>query len=252
MQEYWKDHITVRVDDRSKGVIFKVYAYSAQDSFELAQEIVRLSEELINQLSERAQKDAIVNADRKLERAQQNMLDITQRFEEARNQVGILDADIAAKSSAALEKGIKEQIVDYRQQLSVLQASSAIASPQIAGLKTKIANLEQQLGLLAAGRDVPAGQSVSRAEAKSRFDRLEVQQTAARELYVAAVAEYESAKAQADVMQVYLDLFLKPVKPEDALYPKRLLWWSYILAGSLALWGFLTGLIILVRDHWAR
>ncbi|ADZ70969.1 capsule polysaccharide export transporter permease [Polymorphum gilvum] len=250
--DYWQRRVAVEVDNRSGSVILQVYAFTAQDAHDIAAAIVDLSEELVNNLTNRARNEALENSKKELDRAQVRVAEITAQFQAARNTLGILDADTEAEAAVKLGGEIRSQLVEYRQSYDILKDTLADDAPTVRILRAQISSLEKQLQDLqnSIGGYVPDG--VTLADAKQRFDQISIEQKVAREIYVSAFAKYEAARAKLDITQVYLDVFLEPMVPQSALYPRRFLIWSAILIGSLAVWGGVFGGVVLVRDHWAR
>ena len=59
----------------------------------------------------------------------------------------------------------------------------------------------------------------------------------------------EHARVASETKLMYINAFVQPVAAQEAKYPKRVLDIAILVAGSLAAWGAVLGLLIIVRGY---
>lgn len=260
---YWWWQVDVDVDRISGIITVIVRAFTPQDALAIAKAMIAASEKLVNDLSDRARRDALKQAQSELTLAENVLQERIRAMRDLRNRDGVLDV---VKTSEALTR----VAADMRLELSRMESEYAAqrkqnvseASPQMRVLEARIRSTREQIRLveariagggtaaLAAPARTPDGNPVL-ADSLSRFDRLRLEQDFAQKQYVTAAAALERARMEVEAQQVYLASFLQPVLAEEALYPKR--WWimAAIAAICLVLWGAGVGVAVLVRNHAA-
>jgi capsular polysaccharide transport system permease protein len=89
------------------------------------------------------------------------------------------------------------------------------------------------------------------AMSMTKFSELDLEHQVAARLYAGAAASLEIAHLVAEHKLMYLNAFVKPVAPQEAQYPRRLLYSAAISAGALAIWGACCGLATAIRNYKA-
>lgn len=251
---YWRNMTSASIGMPAGIVTFKVRAFSAVDARKIGDSVISISEDLINELNSRMNADAVKSADDELGRTSARLAAAQAALEKARNEEGVLDT---GKSGEALTK----LITDLRGQVARLQGTYnaelnevSASAPQMATLKARIdaarvqiADLESKL-TSAQGTD---GAQRNLSSAMARFAELDLEQQISLRLYAGAAASLELAKMIAEHKLMYLNTFVRPVEPEEPRYPRRSLDSFFVLAGSLACWGALFGVVSFARNHIA-
>ena len=98
LEKYWDKRIDVKIELISSIVSVNVRAFSPEDSFAIAAEILRLSEDLVNDLSTRSRRGALTQAKLELDRAEGRLQTTSIGMRDARNAEGVLDATAAAEA----------------------------------------------------------------------------------------------------------------------------------------------------------
>ena len=74
LYDYYLDHVTV-IQDHNKGItIFKIVTFDASDSQKIAGTLLRLAEEMVNRMNERAQNDAVRSARADVDLAEKRLI----------------------------------------------------------------------------------------------------------------------------------------------------------------------------------
>jgi capsular polysaccharide transport system permease protein len=248
--KYWRSKVNVKVDRNSGVVTVTVQAFTPEDALLIAQAIGERSEHLVNELSERSRKDSLMQAQEEMARAESGMQVTIENMRQTRNEQGILDATKAAEAITKVAGELRGKLMLLEGDYIVQAASVSPSAPQMKIMASQIQNLKQQIAVLEQRIAGTSGQRTL-TDTQGLLERREMERRVAEQQYVFAVAKFEQARLEEATKQVYLTIFVPPRLAEDALYPKRLLICSIVVAAALALWGCGVGIAILIRDHLA-
>jgi capsular polysaccharide transport system permease protein len=251
--KYWQHMVDISIKMPSGIVEFKVRAFSPEDAALIGQQVLNLSEGLINGLNQRMNKDAISNSELQLNRASARLTQARLSLEKERNEGGMLDA---GKAGDALNRLITEargsllQLQqEYTSQRNVVQESA----PQMRALKARINAASAQISDLESKLTTTSQSATNNtiAVSISKFGALDLERQISERLYAGAVSSLEVARITAENKAMYINAFVRPVAPEESQYPRRLLFSFLTSLGCLAAWSLCFGLVALVRNHMA-
>jgi capsular polysaccharide transport system permease protein len=252
--KYWKKMCDVSIKMPAGVIDLKVRAFTPEDSAAIANAAIAISEELVNDLNARMNKDAVSGAEEELARTSDRLKAAQLALEKARNDAGLLDA---AKTGDALNLLINQtrgELLKLQEQYASEAKFVSLAAPQMTDLKSRIdATAEQIKALesrLTSAVENPAGAAPLSAS-MTKFAELDLERQTAERLYAGSVAALELARISAERRMMYLNTFVHPAKPQEARYPKRILYPALVTVCALALWGVLLGLAGMVRDNMA-
>ena len=250
---YWRSRVDALLEGQSGIITVDVRAFSAEESLRLANRIVELSEQLVNQMSERSRRTLLQQAKVELDRAEQRLRGASSTMRDIRNSEGILDVKVAAEASGKVISALKIELAGRESEYNVRLQNVSAEAPQMRILNAQIVNLKQQI---AKFTDEVAGLNTNRpsrtlADSLSTLDRFQIELTLAQQQYASAASAYENARVDLDTQQAYLVTFLKPTLAEKSLYPKRWWNWSIIVFPALFLWFLMLGVAFLIRDYMA-
>lgn len=250
---YWRQMSSVAIIMPAGIVDFKVRAFTPETARSLGENVLTISEQLINDLNSRMNNDAVKDAEQELQRTAERLGAARSALEKARNEEGVLDA---VKSADALNKLITElrgQLSRMQQEYDAQLHSVLATAPQMRALKARIdashaqvAELESKLTATDASE---AGRTLSNSMTK--FAELDLERDIAERLYAGAAASLELAQLTAEHKLMYLNAFVRPVAPQEPRYPKRLLYTAAVVAGCLAAWGAVIGGVTVARNYMA-
>ena len=89
--EYWRRKVTAVIDTQSSVITLRVRAFTPDDAKNLADRIVQRSELLVNEISERARRDALARAQTEVDIALQRLAKIRAALLEFRTGVSTID-----------------------------------------------------------------------------------------------------------------------------------------------------------------
>ena len=250
---YWRWHTNVSLEAISGVITVAIRAFTPKDALAIANEVITNSEKLVNDLSERARRDALRTAKIELERTETALQDKVRTMRDLRNSDQVLDANITAEVMTKMLGELRLSRIRLEQEYSALTRSVDPNAPNARVLNARITSIKNEIAKLEGQMTQPAGrQGTALSDSMSRFAREKLELDFAQKQYVAASAAYERARIELESQQVYLATFLKPVLEQEPLYPKRWWLWAIVLVGCLALWGTGVGAAMLVRNYGAR
>lgn len=251
---YWQNMISVAIKLPGGIVDFRVRAFSPEDARAIAQAAIEVSEELVNDLNQRQNNDAVRNAEQDVERASKRLMEARIALEQARNTAGILDVSATIQSLNTLinelRSGALKMQQEYQAQLRVVSETA----PQMRNLRSRIETtnaqiLELEAQLTSTRRSVDSDNTL--ALSMTRFAVLDLERQIAERLYAGAISTLEVARITAERKRMYLNTFVQPSLPQEAQYPRRVLFSVGVVAGLLALWGALLGIVSVIRNYMA-
>jgi capsular polysaccharide transport system permease protein len=246
---YWKWHIYTYIDSQSGIITVIVRAFTPGDSLNIANALIQSSEQLVNDLSERSRRDALHQAEIELHSAETNLRQKMVAMRDLRDTEGMIDAgktaDVLTKLIGDLRLDLARAQQEYTADLRYVSADS----PQMKVMNARIENMRDEIQKI-EGQMTNGGELYGSvlADSMSRFDEAKLEEKLAEQQYTTAANAYERARLEIVSQEYYLSTFVKPVLAQEA-YPLRLLIWTIISVGSLALWGIGVVIAVLVRNH---
>jgi capsular polysaccharide transport system permease protein len=246
--EYWKAKIDAIVDTPSETITLDVRAFTPQEAQQLAKLILKKSEALVNDISERSRHDAMMRAEDEVKRAEDRLRKARLALLEFRNKENIINPLLSAQSINDTITKLTQDKLLLENNRAALGSSSAPNSPMQRVYATQIATIDQQIDKL---RDQLTSQSkdTTLSSKITGYENLTIEQQFAEKLYSIAQASAEKARQEQERQQLYLVTVDRPSFPDEPTYPKILVDSFTMFAGCLILWSMVTLLIASVRDH---
>src|SRR5947208_5807353 len=244
---YWtyKRFVSVEAESTSGVSTLLVKAYRPEDAQRTARALLEFSEQLVNQLNERARLDSVGTFQREVDATEQKIATLQTELTTYRLQQKMLDPKSAALGPLELLSQMNAQQTNARAQLAELLKNSPI-SPQIPLMQTRIPSLDK---LITEQRGKITGDNNSVATALTEYERLDVQKLLAEKTLASALASLQQAKLEAQRQQLYLETIAQPNLADYALYPKRVISFGTVVVSCLLAYGIAWLLIASVREH---
>src|SRR5437588_1840811 len=242
------DHfVSVETDTGTGVTALRVKAYRPEDAHTLASTLLGYSEQLINDLNERARRDALDTARHEVDRAEQRIAEIQTELTAYRVKQKMLDPKSASSGVLELIGQMNAAQTNARAQLGELLNNSP-NSPQIPLVKTRIASLDK---LIAEERAKLSGESDSVVASLTEYERLTLDRELAEKALASAFTSLEAARLEAQRQQLYLETIAQPNLADYPLYPKRLVSFAMVLVSCLLVYGIACLLVASAREHAA-
>jgi capsular polysaccharide transport system permease protein len=254
--EYWRDMIEVSFNSTTGNTTLYIYAFSSDDSKAIADAILKVSETLVNNLSENNRQQMTLMASKQVDRSEERLRKVREQIRKLRSDEKTIDPTILSQSEAQLTQQLESQLQNLKTKQATLLQSVDKDAPSARMLQKQIKAAEQALvyqknKIDGTGNSTRPtnGEDRNVAEVLNRFEELTVEQGFATQAYTTALAAFETALAEAQKQERYFATFVAPTRPEIALYPLRWLDTFITVLVLLAVWMISQFLYRSFRDH---
>lgn len=249
---YWQHMVTAHYDPVTGIATAAVRAFSPQDALLIANSLVALSEELVNQIANRSQRDNVRFAEAEVGRAEKRLKDVQARMTEYRNRVGVINpAASVVASNSTLVQTLQGNLAQLQTQLDTLKNQNlAPNAPAIVTLNNQIKSVKEQLQITEAAvgksRDGTPLSSVM-----GEYEQLDLERQFAQTMVTSSMQALDQARATAAAQHLYITPYVRPSLPQSSTYPQRFL--SVVSVGAVAFAAWLIGLLTLrsIRERFA-
>jgi capsular polysaccharide transport system permease protein len=248
---YWQRMTSVSIQMPSGILDVQVIAFTPEAARDIASGIIELSENLINEMNAQINRDAVAAAEADFERAGQRLTQARVNLQKARNESGLLDVNKAAEGVGRLISTLRATLLQMEQEYQVQLRSVSENAPQMRALRARITTTTAQIKELEAQLTTRNESNDTLSASTLKFSELELERQISERLFTGAVAALELARINAERKRMYLNTFVTPSLPQEAKYPRRVLWIFLTALGGLLGWGILVGLISVIRNHMA-
>jgi capsular polysaccharide transport system permease protein len=249
--QYWRGQVDPFYDPANGTVVVRVRAFTPAEALQLAQAIVAASEQLINELSSRARRDALHNAESEVAQAETRLKSILAEIRSFRDREGLIDPGKTAEATGTIAFRLRDELVSANADLATLKSYMQDDSPAVKVLKARIRSLETQQQTLARDlTDRDPGRNDTLSRQLGSYEQLESERRFAEASYQHALHGLDQARANADRQQVYIASFVPPSLPEEALYPRRWRSLGVVALLAFALWAIGGLAVQSIRDHF--
>jgi capsular polysaccharide transport system permease protein len=242
---YYGKHVGVEYDPSSSISTLTVRAFTAQDAEAINDQLLQMSERLVNTLNERSRQDLIRYAADEVKLATDKATAAAVALFEYRSKHEVFEPDKQAAIQLESVAKIQEELITTEAQLAQVQKLSP-NNPQIAGLETRGDTLRHAIASEAAKVTSANGSFSARAP---NFERLTVESVFADKQLGVALADLESARSEALRQQLYLERLVQPSLPDKAMEPRRIRSVFTVLLLGLITWGVASLVIAAIREH---
>ena len=251
---YWKSRISTEFDPSSGIIEFTVQCFSAEHALIVAEEIVRKTQTLVNNLSANARGDALRFAEQEVTLQEQRLRIALEAIKSFRQLEQSVDPSATATFDIQLLANLEARLVDIRARIAAQSETLNNDAPSLVALRRQAEALSQQIGNrraeISGDLELSNGNGANSVSTQlTTFESLEVERRFAEQSYASALDSREQARRDADRQQRYLAVHLHPHSAEVSEYPKRLR--NIFLAAFLlfSTWAIGTLLTYSVRDH---
>jgi capsular polysaccharide transport system permease protein len=245
LYEYYLEKVEADKSTKTSITVLRVKSFDPASAHLINRRLLEQSEILVNDLSERARKDAIEFASQQVDNARgaakQAQLDLA----EYRDERGVIDPELQATAGLQFVSKLQDELIASRAQLQQLETYTPQAS-QIPFLRTRIRTLQQEIAEQTA---LLAGGKASLSAASARYQELVLAAEFAEKQLAMAMGAFQEAQAEAVRKQAYVDRVSNPSLPDYAEYPRRIRNIFATLVLGLLAWGIVSMLLVGVREH---
>jgi capsular polysaccharide transport system permease protein len=217
--KFWLGHAQASVDTVSGILTVRVDAFQPKDALDIANDVLRLSETLVNQITLRNRRDALARAEGEVVSSRQKLAEARQKVLEFRNQNFLIDPGSRAKSIGELIAKLTLERIDLANALSTFSSSLSSDSPSQRLKTTRLAAIDQQLVELKKKLTDKDGSDTVSAQLAG-YEKLKLEEQFSERLYMISQTAFERARQDLERQQLYLITVVAPTLPESATYPR--------------------------------
>ncbi|MBL6453864.1 capsule biosynthesis protein [Belnapia sp. T6] len=246
--DYFRRMVKVEYDTTSGITTLRVHSFRADDSQLIAQNLLALSEGMVNRLNERLQQDALRVAREELERAEARLTAAQLAMAEFRQRERAVDPTRSAAVAVETIGKLEGALAQARAELAEAQRFARADSPRITQLRNRVEALNAQ------AREERERVSVGEAGLSQQigdYERLSLERELARAQLASATASLEKARVDAQRQQLFLLRVVEPNLAEYARYPKATLTVLYLFLALSVGYGLAWLLVAGMREHAA-
>lgn len=214
----WERKVRIYYDT---GMIdLRVLAFDPLDAQNIAKAIMEEGGLLINQLNDIAREDALRYSRDELERAQERLREARQAVTEFRNRYQLVDPVADVQGQIGVVTSLQQQLAEQLVSLGLLRANAQPNDPRISQTELRIEVIREQIE---AERQKFGSNSSEAAlsDVVGQYEILAVDRQFAETSYTAALASYETARAEAVRQSRYLAAYIRPTLAQAAEFPQR-------------------------------
>ena len=246
--KYWKAMIDVTIDTPTGIITLQTSAFTPADANDLANMILRRSELLVNQISERSRSDALRRSESEVQLAQERLRVARAELLRYRNRTNVLDPEQSARSIGDIIAKLYLEKVKLENEMASVSGSVSPDSPTSQIARARIANLDKEIAAL-QDKLTSERQNSALSDQISGYEESQLKVQFAEKLYAITQASYEKAREEQEKQQLYLVPIVRPTLPDEATYPRRLIDTAIVFSVLLVLWSMISLVVGLIRDH---
>jgi capsular polysaccharide transport system permease protein len=211
----------VRVYYNEGMIDLRVVAFQPKDAQAITQAIYDEGTVLVNELNNVAREDALRYARHDLDEALERLREARQAMTEFRNRHQLVDPTANVAGQVGVVSTLEAQLAEQLVALGLLKANAQANDPRIEQTQLRIDVIREQIAdeRQKFGSETATGEALSTVV--GQFESLTVDREFAEQTYIAALAAYDAARAEAARQTRYLAAYVKPTLAQDSEFPKR-------------------------------
>jgi capsular polysaccharide transport system permease protein len=245
LHRYFKDRVSVQFDPASAIATLSVRAFTAAEAQQINQQLLGMSEELVNRLNERGRQDLIRFVSAEVAQAEARAKRAASTLAQFRNEQGVINPEQQSIIPLQQIAQLQNELIATRSQLSQLQQLTK-ENPQIPVLQSRVAILEAEIERESVR---VTGGSKSLASKAAQYQMLALDKEFADKQLASTLVSLEQARNQAQRQQLYLERIAQPSLPDAAMEPRRIRAVLAVFIIGLIAWGVLSLLVAGVKEH---
>ncbi|MEX0365775.1 MAG: sugar transporter [Ruegeria sp.] len=250
---YWQRMVTISYDQSSGLIEVRVLAFDRETAQTIAGEIVRLSQDLVNDLNIQAREDAIGYARDNLDQAEARLKSIREDLMEFRSRTRIVDPEADIEGRMGVMSNLQQQLAEALIEYDLLRDTVSPSDPRVEKAQRRIDVIRERIAVerqtfTSANTDTGAiGEDYPTLLAE--YESLVVDGEFAAEAYQLAQAALDLARDTAARQSRYLATYIRPTLAEDAEYPRRFVLLAMAALFLLMAWSIMTLIYYSIRDR---
>jgi capsular polysaccharide transport system permease protein len=246
LYRYYQSHIDIVYDNTSGITTLRTTSHSPELSKLMNNQLLAISEHLVNDINERARSDLLQYASSELQQAQLRAKEASVAVAAFRGQRSVFDPEKQASLQIQQLSKLQDDLLATKTQLAQIKSLSP-DNPQIPVLQGRSNLLQTEINN-ETSRVMGRGDA-SLAGKTADFERLSFDKVFADRQLASALLALESARNEGLRKSLYLETIVSAIAPDQASEPKKLRMILLILAFGLLLYAVLSLIVAGIREH---
>lgn len=223
LAKYWAKMVTADYDPMTGIATARVKAFTPQDSKLIADTLASQSENLVNNIINKPNMDAIKAAEQQVAQSQQRVKDVRGRLAAYRSSAGVIDpTQSVVPTNTSLVGSLRPNVIQMESQLSAMKAQGLANSPAASVMQARLAATRQQLaGVENEVAKAPGGKEAL-TTVVGRYEKVNFEVQFEQNLLDSALQTLAQTRAYALQQKMFIIPFVQPSLPKASLYPERL------------------------------
>ncbi|MGG5823016.1 capsule biosynthesis protein [Falsiroseomonas sp. HW251] len=245
---YFRRRVAVEQDADTGVLKLRVQAFQAADARLLAQQVLRISEALVNTLNDRLTADALRVAQEDVDKSEQRMVNAREAMIAFREREQAFDPQATAGAQVGTISSLQAALAQARTDFAERRAFMRPDNPQLQALQNRISALQAQIN---AERERSTRGDERLTQQVAAYERLDLERQLAERQLASATATLETARTDALRQTVFIARISEPHMPETATYPKATFNTFTVFLSLSVLFGIGWLLVVSAREHAA-
>ncbi|MCW5737419.1 MAG: hypothetical protein KIS73_25060 [Enhydrobacter sp.] len=250
---YWDYMVKASFDQITGTALAEVKAFSPEDALLIGNTLLELTEELVNETSQRPLWESVRAAEAEVTRAQDRLRKIRTDMTEYRNKAAVIDpTSSVVLTNATVASTLRQTIAQYESQLSAVRNGGVGKdAAQVESLTRRIKAAQDQVKSVEAEVTKAKGDNQSLSEIVGRYEELDLERQFGQLLLTSAMQSLETTRANATAKRLFVVPYVRPQVPQSSTYPNRAVAIATVAGACTMIWtvGLLLGRSI--REHLA-
>jgi capsular polysaccharide transport system permease protein len=249
LTKYWASMVSAYVDPPSGIITVSVSAFRQEDALAIAQAILKASEKIANDISVRAREDVMGMAEREVTTSEDRMIATLSDMRAFREKAGFIDPKQQAESISHILQELTTQRIRLQTEYEVSSRAMSPEAPTLQSIKGRLDQLDLQIADQKAKLTSQSKDPKALANLLPKYEELLMRNTFASKLYSLAADGLERARLRAEAQAIYINVFVPPRLPQEALFPERFASSMMVALALLIVWGIVALTAAMVEDH---
>lgn len=252
LHRFWGRMVRISYDTGTRLIELRILAFDATDAQRIAEEIVRASQNRINDLNAQARADVMRYANEDLETALARLKSAREALSQFRSRTQIVDPAADIQGRMGVLNNLQQQLAQALIENDIVLGTTQEGDPRREQAVRRIQVIRDRI---AAERRTFASDSETQIAGETypaliaQFESLTVDLQFAEETYRAALAAVDVARANASRQSLYLAPYITPTLPQTAEYPQRFMLSALAALFLVLLWSIGALIYYSVRDR---
>jgi capsular polysaccharide transport system permease protein len=217
--KYFHDHVNVLHDEMSDVLYIEVQTFDADYSLNVAQALLKLSEQFINELGAKMAQEQMAYAQKEVERSYKVLSDNQNTLINFQDKFELYNPEQKSGALAGAINGLESKIIEQQTELKSLLAFMRDDAPEVKAKEIRINALKDQLAEEKERLTNNDKQSLNKINVN--FNEIKLNTELALDLYKSSLVSLEAVRAEAYKKLKHLLIIEYPAIAQEEKYPSR-------------------------------